>query len=88
MRSHKVDIGLRNSAHSDLIEGTSEERSKGGAEHDIPVPAGQSDTNADEILLGNEALHVTVVEGFLVSQRESRVLGVTIQGNDTLTRLA
>ena len=88
MRSHKVDLSLRDGSHSDLVKSTSKESSKGTAEHHISITTGQSDSNTTEVLLGNETLDVTIGEGILVGEREGGVLSVTIQSNDTIVRLA
>ena len=88
MRADKVDLGLRDGTHADLVESPSEEGSKGAAEDNVAVSAGQSDAHAHQVLLGNEALHVAVVEGLLVGEREGGVLGVTVQGHDARVTLA
>ena len=78
VRTHKVDLSLRDGTHADLIERASEEGSKGAAEHDVSVSACQPNAHAHNVLLCNEALHITVVEGGLVRERESGVLSVAI----------
>ena len=84
----KVDLGLGDGPHADLVEGPSEEGGKGAAEDDVAVPAGQPDAHAHQVLLGDEALHVALREGVLVGEREGGVLGVPVQGYDAGVALA
>ena len=88
MRSNKVDLRLGNGSHADLIERPSEEGSERAAEDDVAVSAGQPDAHTHQVLLGDEALHVAVVEGLLVGEREGGVLGVAVQGHDAGEALA
>ena len=84
--ANKVAVGLRDSSHTDLIECTSEEACEGAAEDNVAITASHSHAHADKILLSDEALHIAIGECILVGQREGGVLGVTIHGDDTLTR--
>ena len=88
MRSHKVDLGLGNGSHADLVEGTCKESRKGAAEDNVPVTAGHSDSHTANILLGNEALHIAIREGILVGQGEGGVFGVSIESHDAIVVLA
>ena len=49
---------LRDGAHSELVEGSGEESSKGGAEGDGSVTTGNTNGNTNQILLCNEAFDV------------------------------
>lgn len=88
MGAHEVDLGLGDGTHADLVKSTGEEGGEGTTEHYVPVPAGQPDTNTTDVLLGNEALDIAVGESFLVCEGEGGVLGVPIEGNDTLVVLS
>ena len=79
-----VNLCQRNGTHTDLIEGSREERGKGRNEDDIPISAGQSDSHTDHILLGNEALDKPVRECVLVGEGIGRVLGVSIKGDNAV----
>lgn len=87
VRAHKVDLSLGDGTHPDLVEGPGEEGSKGAAEHNVPVTTGQPDSHATDVLLGNEALNVTIREGLLVGEGESGVLGVSIQCHKAIVAL-
>lgn len=88
MRANKVDLCLRDGAHADLVKRAGEEGGKGTAEHDIPVPTAQPDSHTNDILLCDEALDVTLVEGVLVGEGEGGVLGVAIKSHYTIKVLS
>ena len=58
----KVDVRLRDGGHADLVEGTGEEGGECRHKRDGPTPRLAADSDADEILLGNEALDESVRE--------------------------
>ena len=82
MGADKVDLGLGDGSHADLVEGTGEECGKGAAEDDVPVPASKPNANANQILFRNEALDVAIGERLLVGEGEGGVLGVAVQSQD------
>ena len=88
MGPHKVHLSLGDGAHADLIKGAGKEGGEGAAEDDVPVPTAEPDAHATDVLFGDEALHVAIGEGVLVGEREGGVLGVSVQGYDTLVVLA
>ncbi len=88
VRSHEVDLSPGNGTHSDLVKGTGEESSEGAAEDNVPVTTRHANPHTTDILLSNEALHIAIVEGLLVGERESGVLGVSIQSNDAIEALS
>ena len=88
MRSYKVDLGLRDRSHPDLIECAGEESGKGAAKYDIPVAAAESNSDATKVLLSDETLNVAIRKGLLVGEREGGVLGVTIQSEDAIKVLS
>ena len=87
MGSDTVDLGLRDGSHADLIKGSCEERGEGRNEDYVPVSAGQSDSHADHVLLGNEALDKPVGEGVLVGEGEGGILGVSIKSHNAVIAL-
>ena len=88
MRPNAVDLGLRNGSHSDLVKGSREEGGKGRDEDNVPVPTGQSDSHAYHVLLGNKTLDESLGELILVGEGKGRVLGVAIQGYNTIIVLS
>ena len=84
MGSNAVDLGLRDGSHANLVESSREEGSKGGDEHDVPVPATESDPHPAHVLLSNEALHEAVGKRILVGEGKGRVLRVSVQSNDAV----
>lgn len=82
MRANKVDVGLGDGTHADLIVSPRQETSKGAHEHHIAVTAGATDAHTNEILLSDEALDESVWEGILVGDGKGGVLGVSVQGHD------
>ena len=82
MRAHKVGLGLGDGSHAYLVEGPSEEGSKGTAEHHVTVPAGQPDGHAHHVLLRYEALDEAVWELVPVGDSKGGVLRVAVQSNE------
>ena len=81
MRANKVDVGLGNGTHADLVIGPRQEARESTDEHHLAVTASATDADANQVLLSDEALDEAVGEGILVGDGEGGVLGVSIQSN-------
>lgn len=64
MRATALDVGLRNGGHSQLVECSCIESSESAGEWNLPASSGNPYGNPDEVLLGNETLHVPVLVKF------------------------
>ena len=80
VRADKVDVGLRDGAHTNLVKGSCQERCERAHEHDGAVTGRRTDRHADEVLLGDVALDETVGEGVLVERYGDR--GLLTVGRD------
>ena len=65
MRARKVDIGLRDGAHTDLIVGTRQEASEPANEGHRTVTSTAADSHSHHVLLRDETLDETVRAGVL-----------------------
>lgn len=78
MRAHKVDLGLRDGSHPDLIKRASEESGKSATEDDVPVPARQTDPHSRDVLLCYETLNITLIKCLLIGEGEGGVFSIPI----------
>jgi len=62
-----------------LIKCASKKGCKGGQERYGSATTTSTDADAHQVLLGNKAFNVAVVEGFLVRLSKSGILGVAIK---------
>jgi len=84
VRADALDVSLRDGSHSQLVESASEESGEGRGERNGATAATASDGNADHVLLGDETLDESLWKFFLELVSKSRVLGVTVQGDDAV----
>ena len=68
MRAHKVDVGLGDGAHTDLIERSRQERCECAHKDDRAVTSRSSDRHANEVLFRDVALDEAIGEGVLVDR--------------------
>ena len=64
MRSAALDVCLRDGTHTKLVISTGEESGEGADKRNGAFAATAADTDADQVLLGNEALDEALGEGF------------------------
>lgn len=81
MGADKIHIRMGNGAHTDLVEGTGEERGMGGNKSHRASPAGGAQCHAHQVLLGYEALYEPLWKGIPKLIRICGVLGVSVEGN-------
>ena len=60
MAAGTVDVGLRDGAHPELVEGPGEEGGERGDEGNGPTAAPGADRHTDQVLLSDEALDVVL----------------------------
>lgn len=74
---------MRDSSHSDLIEGSSEEGSESGSESDLSSSA-DSSGNGNQVLLSNETFNEFIWVSIFIGQGKSGVLGISVQSDDSV----
>lgn len=84
MGAYKVDIGLGDGTHPDLVISSAEEASKGADKCHSTISAGCSDGHSNQVLFRNEAFNVPVWKRFL-QHRNLASLKDIMYNNDEFT---
>src|SRR5262249_22551720 len=88
MRADTFDVGLRYGSHSQMIEGSREERGECRTKGYGSLSTAAADGKADEILFGDIALDISVGKLLFVCFGESAVFGVAVHGDHSIAGTA
>lgn len=88
MRAATLNIRLRYGRHPQLVRGPCEESGKSADKGHRPGPGRYPYSHADQVLLGDEALHEPARETVPELDGVGRVLGVAVQGKNAVVAVA